>query len=169
MLRKTKLIFPIECLEEAVYRFNVHVMIANQIMPKITDALNGTKITANKVGHPTRRKIDAIIQEANELFKDWLGILLDTQYVNSVYLRFNINFPRANGSFAYISKSYCVADRDADSKWIRTPAWRTKELIETTYTEVVSAMNLISEKEEQSQNLFDEINEAKQKVYSFFN
>ena len=143
-----------EMLPEAVRRHNLLAAAVGRMLPGVCEALNGARITADKVDKRTREKVSAIIAEHmpkpdGESGKHpqyghalWARVYLDTQYTCTLYLHADFNSPVSDQMVEYGEISRAVA-RQKDGVWMAiepdAPALVTVEEIESNIAKVGAA------------------------------
>jgi len=110
--------WPPDKLLEVVAKYNTMVDALNLMVPRIADAIEGTRVTKNMVGKTTRDNIQDIICR---FAPEGLHVYLDTSYIYSVYLVARFSVP-VGGPFAgveYFEQSIQIATREHNTvNWV---------------------------------------------------
>jgi hypothetical protein len=104
--------WPADKLPEVVAKYNTMADALNLMVPRIADAIEGARVTKNKVGKTTRENIQDIICR---FALEGMQVYLDTSYIYGVYLvaRFSVPVGGPSAGVDYFEQSVQIANRDA--------------------------------------------------------
>ena len=111
----TSLKFNAADLPEAVKRYNQLITHINAIAPQIAGALDGAKITNERIDKKTRTKIAAIIDAEN--MPKYCRVFIEKQYQHSLYLQYDFHAPRGSHGCEYIHSAIMIAHQDNGATW----------------------------------------------------